>query len=118
MPFDDAGFLTPIKIVNKGRVQPVVETDAGRILKRLGHGANWIRGTWHLRVHGDDHYCLVGAIRAEWPLNFWRRRRMYDRIKLASGHPNVVAFNDSRAEWSQVAKVLRKLQKEEIDALR
>lgn len=118
MPFDDAGFLAPIKIVNKGRVQPVVETDAGRLLKRLAHGRKWIRGTYRMPdPEGGVRYCLVGAIWAEWPIAFWKRRHIYDRIKQVTGM-NVIAFNDSRTSWSQVAKVLRKLQQEEIDALR
>lgn len=120
MPFDDAGFLRPTKIVNKGRVAPLVKTDAGRILKRLGYGTRWVRGAFRLRYPGDDEmrYCLVGAIQAEWPLNIWKRRRMYDRIKEATGMPNVITFNDSRQSFADVRKVLRKLEQEEINALR
>lgn len=116
MPFDNAGFLEITKVVNKGRIEPPIETDAGRILKRLGYGRKWTIGSMQHPYPNGMHYCLVGAVRAEWPFNIFKRKAFLMRFERAVGM-RPIQFNDSH-QWSDIAKVLRKLQKEEIDAVR
>lgn len=131
MPFDDAGFVTPLKVVNRGRLQPISRpaSKIGQVRQLLGpNGERWVKGAFET---AKGRYCILGAVYRV----YGSKARSFEAIRLINdaisptyrGHlwwrtlvPNyeendIMIWNDnSRRKWHEVNRVLERAEQMEM----
>lgn len=131
MPFDDAGFVTPLKVVNRGRLQPISQpsTKLGQVRRLLGpNGERWIKGNFET---SKGQYCILGAIYRV----YGSKAQSWEAIRLVNDaisptykgrlwwrtlvpnydHNVIMSWNDdSKRQWREVNRVLERAEQMEM----